>query len=135
MRRQITFALTLLLIVSGITACQKEEQTSNKKNMIGKWQLAKIETTIAGSAMVTYTGVASDYFEFRNNEEDEVVINLKSNSHIGTFTVLDGTGVNINYGGKLYISQINALTPNKLEFTADVQGATPKTTEKYYLTR
>ncbi|MBB5440016.1 hypothetical protein HDC92_003714 [Pedobacter sp. AK017] len=135
MRKQITFALTLLLIVTGISACQKDEDTSNKKNMTGKWQVAKIETSVAGAELVTYTGVSSDYLEFRNNEEDEVVVNLKGNNYIGTYAVLQGTGLNISYGGKLYTAQVNTLTANKLEFTANVEGATVKTTEKYYLTR
>lgn len=135
MRKQITFALTLLLIVIGIGACQKDEDTSNKKNMTGKWQVAKIETSVAGAELVTYTGISSDYLEFRNNEEDEVVVNLKGNNYIGTYAVLQGTGLNITYGGKLYTAQVTTLTANKLEFTANVEGATVKTTEKYYLTR
>lgn len=135
MKKQLTFVLTLCLVIVGLSSCQKDEQTSNKKNMIGKWQIAKIETTVTGTPLVTYTGLAADYFEFRNNEEDEVVVSLKGNNHIGTYAVLEGTAFNLNYGGKLYTAQVNTLTNNKLEFTANVEGATVKTTEKYYLTR
>jgi hypothetical protein len=135
MKRQITFAVTLFLLFAGLTGCQKDEQTSNKKNITGKWLVAKIETTVAGSAMVSYTGISSDYFEFRNNEEDEVVVSINGSNYVGSYVVLEGEGLNISYGGKLYNAKINTLTANKLEFTADVKGETPAKTEKYYLTK
>jgi hypothetical protein len=135
MKRQITLAVTLLLIIAGITSCKKERTDTVKKNIVGRWKVAKIETTVLGSATVTYTGVASDYFEFRNNEENEVIINLNSNSYIGKYVVVVGEHLKITYNGKTRDAQVTSSSESKLEFTANVEGATPQTTEKYYLTK
>lgn len=135
MKKQITFAVTLLFILTGATSCQKDSETSLKKDISGKWLVTKIETTVQGSAMETYTGVSSDYFEFRNNEEDEVVINLKANNYIGNYVVLDGQLLNITYGGKLHKANVTTISANKLEFSGTVEGSSPTITEKYYLTK
>ena len=135
MKTQITFAVTLLLIVATAVGCQKDEETSLKKDMTGKWLVAKIETTIQGSATVIYTGLPSDYFEFRNNEEDEVVINLNATNYIGNYVVLEGDLLNIHYNGKLRTTHVNTISANKLEFSGTVEGSSPTVTEKYYLTR
>ncbi|WP_084289580.1 hypothetical protein [Pedobacter nyackensis] len=133
MKKQITLVVAFLLIIASVSSCKKEEADSIKKNIVGRWKVAKIETTIAGSATVTYTGVASDFFEFRNNEENEVVISLNSNSYIGTYVVVVGERLNLTYNGKTRDAQVTSSSGSKLEFTATVQGATPQTTEKYYL--
>jgi hypothetical protein len=135
MKKQITFAVTLLLIVVAAAGCQKDEETSLKKDLTGKWLVAKIETTIQGSATVTYTGVSSDYFEFRNNEEDEVVINLNASNYIGNYVVLDGDLLNVSYNGKLRTTKVTTISATKLEFSGTVEGSSPAVTEKYYLTR
>lgn len=135
MKKQITFITTLLFILAGVTGCQKDEDTSAKKDIFGKWQVAKIETTILGSATVIYTGISSDYIEFRNNEQDEVLVSLNSNNYIGNYVVLENDGLNLSYNNKTRISKITTITDKKLEFTATVEGSTPQTTEKYYLTR
>lgn len=135
MKKQITFLTALLFILAGITGCQKDEDTSLKKDIFGKWQVAKIETTISGSATVIYTGTQSDYIEFRNNEQDEAIVSLNSNNYIGNYIVLDNDGLNLNYNNKTRISKITTITDKKLEFTATVEGSIPQTSEKYYLTR
>lgn len=133
MKKQITLAATLLLMLVGFSSCQKEEQTSLKKDLVGTWKVAKIETTVQGSATVTYTGVASDSFEFRNNEQDEVIVNLESKSYIGTFVVMEGNALNLNYGGKLYTTTVTTISGNKLEFSGNVDN--PKASIKFYLTK
>lgn len=135
MKKQITFAIGLLLILANLTACKKDEGTKLRDNIVGRWQVAKVETSVAGSSTVTYTGVQSDYFEFRNNEANEVVINFNGINTTGVYYVLVGERMNITYNGKLRVAQITTGTANKLEFTANVEGVTPQTTEKYYLTR
>ena len=135
MKKQITFIIALLFIFAGLTGCQKDENTSAKKDIFGKWQIAKIETTISGSVTVTYTGVSSDYIEFRNNEQDEAIVSFNSNNYIGNYVVLDNDGLNLSYNNKTRISKITTITDKKLEFTATVEGSTPQTTEKYYLIR
>jgi len=131
MKKQITLAL--LLVISALSACKKAEGTH--VDIVGTWKVAKVETAIAGSAVVTYTGTSSDYFEFRGNKENEVVVNLNSNSSIGTYYVLVSNGLKITYGGKSRNGDITTISDNKLEFTVTVDGATPQTTEKYYLTK
>lgn len=135
MKKQITFAIGLLLIFATITSCKKDEGTQLRDNVVGRWQVAKVETTVVGSTTVTYTGVSTDYFEFRNNEANEVVISFNGINTTGIYNVLVGERINITYNGKLRIGQITTGTANKLEITANVEGATPQTTEKYYLTR
>jgi hypothetical protein len=135
MKKQITFAVALLLIIASITSCKKDEGTKLRDNVVGRWQVAKVETTVAGSTTVTYTGAPTDYFEFRNNEANEVVINFNGINTTGIYYVLVGEHINITYNGKLRVAQITTGTANKLEFTANVEGATPQTTEKYYFTR
>ena len=131
MKKQITFAVIALFMIAGFSSCQKDEQTSLKKDIIGTWKVAKIETTVQGAATETYIGVASDTFEFRNNEQDEVIVNLKSQSFIGTFVVMEGNLLNLNYGGKLYTTTVTTVTGNKLEFS----GTVDKSSIKFYLTR
>nr|WP_121270980.1 lipocalin family protein [Pedobacter schmidteae] len=135
MRKQITFAISLFILTAGITSCQKDKETSTKKDVAGKWQVVKIETTVAGAPVVTYTGVAADYFEFRNNEEDEVVVNYNGSNYIGTYVVMDNKLINLSYNGKLRTAQITTISASQLEFTANVEGATVKTTEKFYFKR
>lgn len=135
MKKQITFLTALLIIFACVTGCQKDEETGLKKDIFGKWQVAKIETTISGSATIIYTGTQSDYIEFRNNEQDEALVSLNSNNYIGNYVVLENDGLNLHYNNKTRVSKITTITDKKLEFTATVEGSIPQTTEKYYLTR
>ena len=131
MRKQITLAL--LLIASAFTACKKEKGAH--VDIIGTWKVAKVETTVAGTATVTYTGVPADSFEFRSNEGNEMVVNLKSTSTIGSYYVLVNNDFKFSYNGKIRSGSITTISESKLEFTGTVEGATPQTTEKYYLTK
>ena len=123
----------LLLIGASFTACKKEEGAH--VDIIGKWKVSKTETTVAGTATVTYTGVAADSFEFRSNDGNEMVVNLNGASSIGSYYVLDNNNLRFNYNGKTRVGTITTLSESKLEFTGTVEGTTPQTTEKYYLTK
>ncbi|MEQ7800153.1 lipocalin family protein [Pedobacter sp. ASV1-7] len=131
MKTQITIAL--LLIVSAFTACKKEK--GNQVDIAGKWQVTKVETSVAGAATETYTGIASDSFEFRRNEENEMVVSLKSVNTIGVYYILLNDDIKFAFGGKNYAGKITTLTANKLEFNGVVEGSSPVVTEKYYLTK
>lgn len=131
MKKQITIAL--LLITSAFTACKKDEGTH--VDIVGTWKVTKIETTVAGAATVTYTGAASDSFEFRSNDGNEMVVNLNSSSTIGSYYVLVNNGLKFSYNGKTRSGTITTISESKLEFTGTVEGTTPQTTEKYYLTK
>jgi hypothetical protein len=131
MKKQITIAL--LLVISTFAACKKEKGAH--VDIIGVWKVTKVETTVAGAATVTYTGVPADSFEFRSNEGNEMVVNLNSTSTIGSYYVLVNDDFKFTYNGRTRSGSITTISESKLEFTGTVEGATPKTTEKYYLTK
>lgn len=131
MNKQITIAL--LFIICAFTACKKEKGTH--VDIVGTWKVAKIETTTAGAATLTYTGTSADTFEFRNNEGNEMIVNLKSVSSIGIYNVLVNQGLKFSYNGKTYSGEVNTISESKLEFTVNIEGASPTTTEKYYFTK
>jgi hypothetical protein len=138
MKKQITLVAMVLLIIAGIgTGCKKETgaERSLKKKIEGKWQVAKVETTIEGAPMESYTGVAADFFEFRNDENDQVEVNIGTERTLGTYAVLVTANINLLLSGKLLNAEVNTITDNKFEFTATVNGASPKETRKYFLTR
>lgn len=135
MKKQITFAITALFILTGLASCQKDGGNQVVKGIAGQWKVSKIETTVVGSPTVTYTGLAADYIEFRRTQEDELHVSLNSNTYAGTYVVLEGKLLNFTYNGKLRISKITSLLDNTLEFTSKIDGEAIETTEKYYLTR
>ncbi len=135
MKKQITFITALLFILIGMVGCQKDDETKVKNEIFGKWRLSKIETTISGSAMITYTGSQSDYIEFRNNEQDEAIVSINSNSYIGNYVILENKRLNLKYDDKTLISDITTISDKTLEFTGTVEGSIPQRTEKYYLTK
>lgn len=133
MKKQITFAFATLLIIIGLASCQKDGGNEVVNAVAGQWKVAKIETTAAGAAPVVYTGLAADYFEFRRNEENEMVVNLNGANYLGTYVLLEGKLINIVYQGKLRTGKITNISATNLDFTATVEGG--QTTEKYYFTR
>lgn len=135
MKKQITLAITTLLIFTGLSSCQKDGGNETVNLVAGQWKVSKVETTVAGSTTVTYTGLAADYVEFRRNEENEAIVNLNGSNYIGTYVILEGKLLNIVYNGKLRKGKITNVSASNLDITATVDGATPETTEKYYLTR
>lgn len=135
MKKQITFAFIALFILTGLSSCQKDGGSEVVKGIVGQWKVSKIEKTVAGAAMETYTGLPADYVEFRRTQEDELYVNLNGINYVGTYVVLEGKLLNFTYNGKLRTSKITTLSDNMLEFTAKVDGEAIETTEKYYLTR
>lgn len=138
MKKQTTLVAMVLLIIAGIgTGCKKETGAARplKKKIEGKWQVAREEVTVAGTAMVPYTGVAEDFFEFRNDENDQLDVSLKGKRTLGTYGVLATDDFNISLSGELLNCTTNTITDNKFEFTATVNGSNPKQTRKYFLTR
>lgn len=134
MKKQITLAITTLLIITGLASCQKDGGNEVVNIVAGQWKVSKIETTTAGTT-TTYTGVTADYFEFRRNEENELVVNLNGANYLGTYVLLEGKLLNIVYQGKLRKGKITNISASNLEFTTTVDGEAVETTEKYYFTR
>ena len=137
MKKKLTFIAVFLLVIAGFSACKKDAVDGKplKIRMIGKWQVTKIETTVGTGATTTYTGVAADYFDFRNNESDEVEVNLANNRNTGNYAVLINQSFNLNVSGELVFCTVTAVNDNLLEFTGTVDKASVTTTRKYYLKR
>lgn len=138
MKKQITLVAMFLMMVAGVaTGCKKEtgKDAPLKAKIVGRWQVAKVETTVTGTPMTTHTGVAGDFFEFRGDENDQMEFNYGSNRALGTYVIFGIENINLSFSGKLFNCVINTLTDNKLEFTATSNGATPAETRKFFLTR
>lgn len=138
MKKQFTFATILLFVIAGISAgCKKETGDSMplKKKMEGKWQVTKIETTIEGSETNVYTAVATDFFEFRNDENDQVEVGIAGERTLGTYIVFATDDFSLSLSDKVLKSTVNQITNNSLEFTSTVEGTSPKEVRKYFLRR
>lgn len=138
MKKQITLAVMVLFIVAGtLTGCKKEtgEAAPLKKKIEGRWQVAKVETTVEGNEMAVYTGVSGDFFEFRGDENDQMEFNIGSDRALGNYVVLASDDINLSFSGKLFNCDVHTITDNQLEFTARSNGVSPVETRKYFLTR
>lgn len=138
MKKQLTFAAILLFFMAGIaTGCKKETGTDRplKKKIEGKWQVSKVETTIEGTAMTTYTGIPADFFEFRSDDNDQVEVSIGAERTLGTYATLANDNLNLSLSGKILKIVVNTITDNKFEFTATIEGSSPKEVRKYYLSR
>ena len=127
-----------LFIIAGIaTGCKKEvgENRSLKKKMLGKWQLEKLEITTAGADPVITVGTATDYVDFKDNEDDQIEMNVGTTHSLGTYATLADNTFNVSISGKLLQCVVNSITDNKLEFTGTRDKSNPTVTEKYTLTR
>ena len=134
LKKPALFFTALLLIFA---SCKKQDDATKplKSKMVGKWQLAKVETTIAGSAPTTVTGTASDYVDFKSGEDDIVEINLSPSLQSGTYSVTVGESFYISMAGKLQACAPTVINDNTFEFTATEEKATPSVVKKYFLTR
>lgn len=127
--------ITALLLVFSSCKKQDEETKPLKSKMVGKWEITRVETTIAGSAPTTATGGSSDYVDFMSGEDDIVEVNLAPSLQSGTYSVTVGNTFFITLGGKLYSCSPTVIDDNKFEFTATEQDAKPSVVKKYFLTR
>lgn len=119
-------AAVFLFVLTGIAGCKKDSLDKAKTDLIGQWQISKIEPI-----SVTEPVIAGDYFDFKEGEDDIVERRLSGNLQSGTYAVTAGRGLNMTIGGKLYTCTVTTLDGNKLEFTA-VEGST---TQKIFLKR
>lgn len=137
MKKQFTLVALLFLIISGISACKKDEVDgkSLKTRMIGRWKVKKIETTVGSTPTTTYNGVDADYLDFRNNENDEVEVNLAGNRVTGNYAVLINQTFNLNVSGEVTFCTVTNVNDNLLEFSGTISKSSGNTGKKYYLYR
>ncbi|MBE9602622.1 hypothetical protein [Pedobacter sp. MC2016-24] len=137
MKKQLTLVSLLFLIICGITACKKDsvDGKSLKSRMIGKWKVKKIETTVGSTPTTTYTGVDADYLDFRNNDNDELEVNLAGNRLSGNYAVLINQTFNLNISGEVTFCTVSNVNDNLLEFSGTISKSTGNTSKKYELYR
>ena len=136
---KISAFLCLLTVAS---ACKKEDSASIKPDMVGRWQIERIETRTYDASGTSVESTASipfqptDYVDFKNNQNDEVEMNLgDGNRLVGNYVVLMGSSFNISLSNKLLYCNTENLTDNAFRFTGTVDKSNPKVTETYYLVR
>lgn len=138
MKKQLTFATMLLFVIAGIvTGCKKDsgESRSLKKKIEGKWLVSKIESKVEGGETKIYTGLATDFMEFRNDENDQLDVNINGKHNLGSYAVLATDGVKLSIPGEQLSCNVTTINDNTLEFNATVEQTNPKETRKYYLHR
>jgi hypothetical protein len=142
MKTKLFTVAALLLTIVFISSCKKEDTDSFRSKITGRWQISKIETktygadgtTVVSTRTIPYS--TADYIDFKNNENDELEINLGSgNRVIGNYVVLFGQSFNISLSNKLLYCDTDNLSETSFQFTGTVDQSNPKVTETYYLQR
>lgn len=142
MKTKLLALTAFLLVIAFIPGCKKEDSDTLKAKMTGRWQVSKVErkvyeadgTTVASTTSVPYT--PADYMDFKNNENDELELNLGSGNRIvGNYIVLLGNDFNISLSDKLLYCNTEVLDDNTFQFTGTVDKSSPKVTETYFLQR
>ena len=140
MKRQITFLSLLLVLATTLFSCKKDE-TSVKARMMGKWSVAKIETSgytaadLAGDPTKingTITGLSADYMDFKSNNDDQIELSIKGNRTIGTY-IGTGEAFNMTFAEGDYYCTVNNLSSTQFQFTAKLDKT--NVVKVYYLTR
>jgi hypothetical protein len=120
MKKQPLLSVALLLLISlCLAGCGKEDNSTLKARILGRWDVSRIE----GLPITIETG---DYYDFKEGEDDIVEIREGGNLQSGTYTAQVGNDFTMTLGGKLYKCKVSVLETSKLEFTATEGGATKK---------
>jgi hypothetical protein len=142
MKTKLLAVTVLLMAIAFLPGCKKEDTDTLKARMAGRWQVDKIETktydasgaTVVRTETKPYT--TADYFDFKNNENDELEINLGAGNRVmGNYVVLMGQTFNISLSNELLYCNTEVLTDNAFQFTGSVDKSSPKVTRTYYLKR
>ncbi|WP_432714685.1 hypothetical protein [Pedobacter sp.] len=142
MKTKLFAIVALFLTIATVSSCKKEDTDTLKAKIAGRWQVNKVERKTYdanGSAVVstiTTPYTTTDYIDFKNNENDELEINLGSGNRVmGNYVVLMGNDFNISLSNKLLYCTTDVLNENTFQFTGTVDQSSPKVTETYYLQR
>lgn len=125
MKKHLSLAAVLLFVLTGISGCKKDSLSRFKTDIIGRWEVSKIEP------IPELTITSGDYYDFKEGEDDIVEIRRGGQLQSGTYSATASQEINMTVAGKLYTCKVTALDGNRLEFTA-AQGSS---TEKVYLRR
>ena len=137
MKTQLLFSGIILLFIASFTACKKQDEATKplRAKMLGKWQVNKIEVTTVGSPTITTNYAASDYMDFKENENDDFELGLGTNRAVGTYNSSIDNSFYLDFSSKDLDCKVNTITANQFQFTGTVVGSNPKVTETYYLSR
>ncbi len=119
MKKQLFIALALILTF-GFTSCKKET-TANKplrEKVLGRWELVKTETTVAGALPIVTNYTSSDYYEFKSGDDDVLERKQGSNTQYGNYVFLSSNDFNLSIEGKTYACMPTVVEESKFEFTA-----------------
>lgn len=127
MKKQLFFALALFFTI-GISSCKKETEANKplREKALGRWELVKTETTLAGTVPVVVNYTSADYYDFKAGEEDILERKMNGNTQYGNYVFVVGDQFNITIDGKLYSCSPTALDASKFEFTAKEGNTTTK---------
>lgn len=141
MRKKLFLAAAILLTIIGFSACKKETEENKplRSRMIGTWKVDKIDVTTypsSGTPQTVSTNYGtSDYFEFRDNKDDDVELRLNGSTTTGSFAAAETGKFIVDFAIKNMECDVIIINDKQFQFTATVTGANPKVTETYYLTR
>ena len=132
MKKQLFFTLVLIFTI-GFISCKKEtaENRPLKEKALGRWELVKTESTVAGAIPVIVNHKDGDYYDFKSGEDDVLERKIGDNTQYGNYVFVVGDQFNITIGGKLYNCSLAAIDASKFEFIAKENN----TTIKVYLKR
>lgn len=141
MKKKLAKATLVLLLVTGLAACKKEDSGTTIVRIGGRWQVTKVETktydangAVTGSSTVDYNPT-SDYMDFKRTEKNDFEMSLAGVVSTGNYVTFVGTAFNIQLSSKLLVCETQVLDDTTLQFTATVDKSSPKVTETYYLKR
>lgn len=137
MKAKLLLGATLLFFIASFTACKKQDEATKplRAKMLGKWQVNKIDVTIAGSATVSTSYAANDYMDFKDNTNDDFELSLGSNRSVGSYSSTIDNNFYLDFSSKDLDCVVTTITPNQFQFTGTVVGSNPKQTETYFLSR
>lgn len=119
MKKQLFLVFALLFTIA-MVGCKKQSEATKplRTKAIGRWEVVKIETTLGGAAPTTVTYTSSDYYDFKDGEDDILERKLGAAVQSGNYVFLSGNNFNITIDGKTYNCTATTISESRFEFTA-----------------
>lgn len=120
--------MVALFFAFAISSCKKEtaENKPLREKALGRWELVKTETSLAGAVPVVVNHSSGDYYDFKAGDDDVLERKVGSSTQYGNYTFLVGDQFNITIDGKLYTCDPTVVEASKFEFTAKESNNTTK---------
>lgn len=127
MKTQLFLTLSLFFII-GISGCKKETEETKplRTKALGRWELVKTESTIGSAVPVTVNYGSSDYYDFKDGEDDILERKMAGSTQYGNYVFLVGEEFNISIDGKLYYCKPTVIEAGRFEFVASEGNTSTK---------